>query len=175
MGATLLGFIGPDAPAAGHLLDEAIDGNLEVLWVFGHDLVKIFGEEKIRQLSKNVALFVFSGPNQNPTVPFAHWVLPSAAYVEKDGTFVNCSGWVQRISRVFPPLEDSREDWRILLDLTKLLGNRPYPSRFCWPSPRRPISAASLHEGHQYALELVLTLLPRSRFNKKAAKSGVRI
>ena len=121
-GATLLGYAGPDAPAAGQLLDEAIDGNLDVLWVFGHDLVKIFGKDKVRQLSAKVPLFVFSGTNENPTVPFAHWVLPSAAYVEKDGTFVNCHGRVQRIGRALPPFEESREDWRILLDLARQLG-----------------------------------------------------
>ena len=121
-GATLLGFAGPDAPAAGQLVDEAIDGNLEVLWVFGHDLVKLFGEEKVRQLSEKLPLFVFSGTNENPTVPLAHWVLPSAAYVEKDGTFVNCHGRIQRIGRAFPPLADSREDWRILLELAAKLG-----------------------------------------------------
>ncbi len=66
-------------------------------------------------------LFVFSGTNENPTVPLAHWVLPSAAYVEKDGTFVNCHGRLQRIGRAFAQLEDSREDWRILLELAGLL------------------------------------------------------
>ena len=123
-GATLLGLAGPDAPDAGQLVEEALDGKLKVLWVFGHDLVKFFGEEKVRQLSEKVPLFVFSGSNENPTVPLAHWVLPSAAYVEKDGTFINCQGRVQRIGRAFPPLGDSREDWRILLELARKLGLR---------------------------------------------------
>ena len=122
LGATLLGFAGPGAPPAGQLVDAAIDGNLEVLWVFGHDLVGLFGEAQVRQLSEKVPLFVFSGTNENPTVPLAHWVLPSAAYVEKDGTFVNCHRRVQRIGRAFPPLGDSREDWRILLELARKLG-----------------------------------------------------
>jgi len=55
-------------------------------------------------------------------VPLAHWALPTAAYVEKDGTFVNCHGRVQRIGRAFRPLKDSREDWRILLELAGKLG-----------------------------------------------------
>ena len=42
--------------------------------------------------------------------------------MSKDGTFVNCHGRVQRIGRAFPPLADSREDWRILLDLAGRLG-----------------------------------------------------
>jgi predicted molibdopterin-dependent oxidoreductase YjgC len=44
--------------------------------------------------------------------------------VEKDGTFVNCHGRVQRIGRAFPPLEGAREDWHILLDLAAKLDLR---------------------------------------------------
>ncbi len=122
LGATLLGLSGPGAPTAEQILDDALDGNLEVLWVFGHDLAKLFGEEKVRQLPEQVPLVVYTGTNENATAALAHWVLPTAAYVEKDGTFVNCHGRVQRIGRAFPPLGDSREDWRILLDLAALLG-----------------------------------------------------
>jgi predicted molibdopterin-dependent oxidoreductase YjgC len=67
-------------------------------------------------------LFIFSGTNENQTVPLAHWVLPTAAYVEKDGSFVNCHGRVQRFGRAFPPFKDSREDWRILLDVAAKQG-----------------------------------------------------
>ena len=122
LGATLLGLAGPDARDARQIVDEALAGKLDVLWVVGHDLVELFGEENVRELRERVGLFVFSGTNENPTVPLAHWVLPSAAYVEKDGTFVNCHGRVQRIGRAFPPLQDSREDWRILLELAGKLG-----------------------------------------------------
>ena len=131
LGATLLGLAGPDAPDVRQIVDKALAGNLDALWVFGHDLVELFGAEKVRELSERVGLFVFSGTNENATVPLAHWVLPSAAYVEKDGTFVNCHGRVQRIGKAFPPLEDSREDWRILLDLAGLLG-----LTFDWSEPR---------------------------------------
>ena len=130
-GATLLGLIGPDAPDAAQILDEALGGNLDVLWVFGHDMTKLFAEEMVRKVAEKVPLFVYSGTNENPTVPLAHWVLPSAAYVEKDGTFVNCHGRIQRINRAFPPLGDSREDWRTLLELARKLG-RP----FDWQGPR---------------------------------------
>ena len=121
-GAALLGLLGEDSPTAEQLVDDAIAGNLDVLWVFGHDLVKLFGEDKIGQLSQKVPMFIYSGTNDNSTVPMANWVLPTAGYVEKDGTFVNCKGRVQRIGRVFGPLEDSREDWRILLELAEKLS-----------------------------------------------------
>jgi len=122
LGATLLGLAGPGAPEAGQIVEEAFAGKLDALWVFGHDIVEFFGEGKVRELSEKLKLFVFSGTNENPTASFAHWVLPTSGYVEKDGTFVNCHGRVQRIGSAFPPLGDSREDWRILLELAGLLG-----------------------------------------------------
>jgi len=129
-GATLLGLAGAGATDAAKLVDEAAAGELDVLWVFGHDLVALFGEKKIQKVAEKTKLFVYSGTNDNPTAALARWVLPSAAYVEKDGTFVNCDGRVQRIGRAFPPLADSREDWRVLLELAAALG-RP----FGWKKP----------------------------------------
>src|SRR6185295_10586810 len=121
-GATLLGLAGPDALPAAGILDDALAGNLDVLWVMDHDLVELFGEEMARRVAGKVGLFIYSGTNDNATVPLAHWVLPAAAYVEKDGSFVNCHGRVQRIGRAFPPLPDAREDWRIFLELAAKLG-----------------------------------------------------
>ena len=121
LGATWLELAGPGVPEAEQVVEQARDGSLEVLWVFGHDLVKLFGAETVQEISRKVPLFIFAGTNENPTVPLAHWVLPTAAYVEKDGTFVNFQGRIQRIGRAFPPLEDSREDWRLLLELAMKL------------------------------------------------------
>jgi len=118
-GATLLGLMDTDAE---EILNDAVDGNLDVLWVFGHDLISHFGEEQVQAAAERLPLFVFSGTNENPTAELAHWVLPSAAYVEKEGTFVNCHGRVQCIGRAFPPLDGSREDWRFLLELAAKLG-----------------------------------------------------
>jgi NADH-quinone oxidoreductase subunit G len=123
LGATLLGLAGPSAPDAFSLVDDALQGRIDALWVFGHDLTKLFEEEKIRALSRKLGLFVFSGTNENPTASWSHWVLPTAAYVEKDGTFVNCDGRIQRIGRAFPPLADSREDWSMLLEIARQLNH----------------------------------------------------
>ena len=123
LGATLLGLAGQSAPDAASLVDDALQGRIDALWVFGHDLTKLVEEEKIRELSRKLGLFVFSGTNHNPTVSCSHWVLPTAAYVEKDGTFVNCHGRIQRIGRAFSPVADSREDWSMLLELARQLNH----------------------------------------------------
>ena len=122
LGATLLAWPVRMHPTPGRSWRRRSPASSTPLWVFGHDMVEFFGEEKVRELSEKVECFVFSGANENPTASFAHWVLPTSAYVEKDGTFVNCHGRVQRIGSAFPPLGDSREDWRILLELAGRLG-----------------------------------------------------
>jgi NADH-quinone oxidoreductase subunit G len=116
-GATLMGLAGPVASDAASVVAEALQGRVDALWVFGHDLTKLVTEYELQELCRRVRLFVFSGTNDNPTAGRSHWVLPTAAYLEKDGTFVNCHGRVQRIGRAFPPLADSREDWRLLLEI----------------------------------------------------------
>jgi NADH-quinone oxidoreductase subunit G len=128
LGASLIGLAAPGAPDAASLLNEALEGRLDGLWVFGHDLTSIVGREKLEELSRRLRLFVYSGTNENPTAALAHWVLPTAAYVEKDGTFVNCHGRIQRVGRPFPPLPDSREDWRMLLEIAGQL-NHPFACR----------------------------------------------
>jgi NADH-quinone oxidoreductase subunit G len=127
-GVSLLGLSGGD-PAT--LVADALDGRLDVLWVFGHDLTKLLDEKKLNELSQKLRLFVFSGTNENATTRHAHWVLPTAAYVEKDGTFVNDKDRVQRVGLAFPPLADSREDWSVLLDIARR-ANHP----LSWKKPQ---------------------------------------
>ena len=131
LGATLLGLSGPGAPTAASIVDEALEGRIEALWVFGHDLTAFIDEKKLQELSRTLALFVFSGTNENPTASLSHWALPTAAYLEKDGTFVNGHGRVQRIGRPFPPLADSREDWSVLLNLARQLNHT-----LAWRNPQ---------------------------------------
>ena len=99
--------------------------------MFGHDLATIVDEKALQELSRKLRLFVFSGTNENSSAAWAHWALPTAAYVEKDGTFVNGHGRIQRIGRALPPLADSREDWNVLLEVARQL-KYPLP----WRNPQ---------------------------------------
>ena len=49
-------------------------------------------------------------------------VLAAASYAEKDGTFTNFEGRVQRIRRAFDPIASSRPSWNMLVELAGLLG-----------------------------------------------------
>jgi NADH-quinone oxidoreductase subunit G len=127
-GAALLGLAGEGAIPAATLVADALEGGLSALWVFGGDLAAFAGDAALQTLAQSLELFVFSGTNASATAAAAHWVLPSAAYVEKDGTFVNCHSRIQRVGRALPPLPGTREDWRVLLDVAHSLG-QPLSSR----------------------------------------------
>ena len=124
-GAELLGMAAakqsatPEGIAA--FVNDGLKQNIEALWVFGHDLTAALDTAAMEALVQKVPLIVYSGTNDNPTAARAHWTLPTAAYLEKDGTFVNFHGRIQRIGRAFPPMMDVREDWSVLLELARLL------------------------------------------------------
>ena len=104
------------------IIQKAKQGEIDLLYVFGHDLVKLFGKDTVEQIAKKVKLFVFQGSNINDTCAYAHVILPSAVYAEKDGTFTNCQQRVQRILPAFPAPGEAKGDWEILSALSEELG-----------------------------------------------------
>jgi formate dehydrogenase major subunit len=56
----------------------------------------------------------------------AQWLLPGVSFAERDGTYTNSQGRVQRARKVFRLRGDAREDWRVLQDLGRSLGAWPF-------------------------------------------------
>jgi NADH-quinone oxidoreductase subunit G len=117
-GARALGL----AEDATRLLEEAARGGLRALFVFTQDLAPLFGEERVQEAARRLELLVFVGPNANRTAEQAHVVLPSAVYAEKDGTFTNSQGRVQRIRAALEPWGEARPEWQILSALAAALA-----------------------------------------------------
>jgi NADH-quinone oxidoreductase subunit G len=107
---------------AGAIIQKAKNGELDVLYVFGHDLIEIYGKEAVEQIAKNVKIFIYQGSNINPTCSYANVILPSTVYAEKDGTFTNVQQRVQRIWAAFMPMAESKGDWQILTLVGAKLG-----------------------------------------------------
>ena len=58
-------------------------------------------------------MLVFQGTNASLTSARAALVLPSAAYAERDGTFTNFQGRVQRFRAAIAPLGEAEPDWLV--------------------------------------------------------------
>jgi len=129
-GAELMGCAPTGGQDGAHVLAAARAGQLAVLWVFGHDLLaSSWPEADVRAALDRVECVVFQGTNANRTSERAHIILPSAAYVEREGTFTNVAGRVQRFWRAVAPLGEARADWEILADVARALGHEARPAR----------------------------------------------
>ena len=117
-GAQALGL----SEGAEGLLEKATQKQLRVLVVFTQDLTTLFAEARVKDAAQHLELLVFIGTNANRTAELAHVVLPSTVYAEKDGTFTNVQGRVQRIHAALHPWGEAKPDWQILCELASKLG-----------------------------------------------------
>jgi NADH-quinone oxidoreductase subunit G len=116
VGALDLGFV-PGPGAAG--LDGMMGGGVDVLWLLGAD------EFDTSRIGANTFV-VYQGHHGDRGAARADVILPGSAYTEKNGTYVNTEGRVQRGFRAMFPPGEAREDWRILRAFSDVLG-KPLP------------------------------------------------
>jgi len=130
-GAQEIGLIPPpDGLSSEEILVAAADGRVKALFVFHHEFLDSPWDPALtdKALSR-LELLVFQGSNATSTCRRAHFILPAATFAEKDGTFTNFQGHVQRINRAVEPVGESLPDWEILLSLSRALDLRlPYAS-----------------------------------------------
>jgi predicted molibdopterin-dependent oxidoreductase YjgC len=101
----------------------AAEGTISALLFLRGGPLDLFGEPAIVERAlENVELCVVLDMLPSPVSERADWVLPGVSFAEKDGTFTNSQGRVQRIRKVLTLKGDTREDWRILQNLGHALG-----------------------------------------------------
>ncbi|HXU88735.1 MAG TPA: molybdopterin-dependent oxidoreductase [Methylomirabilota bacterium] len=125
-GAELIG-VGGDAAG---ILAAARAGRIKLLWVFEHDLLQPnWPAAETAQALDRVEMLVWSGTNGNATSARAHRVLPLAAWVERDGTFTNFLGRVQRFRAAVQPLGEALAGWDVVGRVLATLGAPAIGSR----------------------------------------------
>ena len=103
---------GLDTPA---MLEATRTGEIEMLYLLGAD------EVDMSQIGGN-CFVVYQGHHGDNGAHRADVILPSAAYTEQDGTYVNMEGRVQRAYQAAYAPGEAREDWKIIRALSELLG-----------------------------------------------------
>ena len=105
------------------MVRAAAEGTIKALLFLRGGPLDLFGEPAIVQRAlENVELLVIVDIAPSPISERADWVLPGVTFAEKDGTFTNSQGRVQRIRKVLTLRGDTREEWRILQELGQHLG-----------------------------------------------------
>ncbi len=121
-GAAELGFA--YSPEALKLLaDKIAGGQITGLVIFGQDVFDRFQKLGLKIDLNRLAWTLFIGSNHPLMSEPATYVLPSATYIEKEGTFTNFEGRVQKFTKVLEPLGQARSEWEILIDLARELGH----------------------------------------------------
>jgi NADH-quinone oxidoreductase subunit G len=114
------------ARTGGLMLGYAQPGGIADLAKRAPALIFFLGADEVDFAPFAGSFKVFIGHHGDKGAAAADVILPSAAYSEKHGIYVNLEGRVQYSERaVFPP-GDAREDWAILRALSDVLG-KPLP------------------------------------------------
>ena len=114
VGAMDLGFL-PGPRAKG--FPQMMGGEVDVLWLLGAD------EFNTGRIGRDTFV-IYQGHHGDRGAARADVILPGAAYTEKNGTYVNTEGRVQRGYMAISPPGEAREDWKIIRALSDVLGRK---------------------------------------------------
>jgi len=122
-GAKLFGAAGAKGRTVKDILTAAAEGRLRVLLFLRGGAPETFADGALvaRALDR-AGLVIVMDYVASAISDLADWALPGVSHFEKDGTYVNSQGRVQRARKVFTLRGDTREDWRVLQDLGFALG-----------------------------------------------------
>ncbi len=115
-GAEAFGLAGA---GSAQVLRACEEGLIHFLYICHHDLTRGFDADRVKKALSRVAFVAFQGSWDQATASLASIQLPAAVYAEKDGTFTNVQGRVQRIRRAVDPLGESLPDLEIFARLAE--------------------------------------------------------
>lgn len=150
-GAVLTGLIDKNSKDINTILQKIEDGKIKALYVVEENIVALYPEYK--SAFDKLELLVVHSTNRNETTALADILFPASAYAEKNGTWINFEGRIQRIRPAVATLDsdrtldgmelsrldkfgtsydrwgnikkvDARSTWRIFGGLFSALGNR---------------------------------------------------
>ncbi|MBI3813706.1 MAG: molybdopterin-dependent oxidoreductase [Nitrospinae bacterium] len=105
------------------IFDMAMDGKIKALYVMGEDPVVRFRHYSlVRDALKKVAFIVVQDMFLTETALSADVILPCASFSEREGTFTNMEGRVQKLNKAIEPIGESKTDWEIINELGKIMG-----------------------------------------------------
>jgi NADH-quinone oxidoreductase subunit G len=105
------------------ILEAAAAGELDALLIFGADPITDFPDADLARRALDSKVFtVVMELFPTETALRADVVLPSAAYVEREGTLTNLERRLQKMEALLPPPGSAREPWKAAAAIAKALG-----------------------------------------------------
>ena len=137
------------------IVEQIKKGKIKGMYIVGENPILSFPNSRlVIEILTSLDFLVVQDMFLTETAKLANVVLPAASLAEKDGTFTNFEGRVQRVQKAIAPLGESLPDWEIILRLADKMGS-PMP----YSSPQQvmdeivgccQLSAYDLYEGVGY-------------------------
>jgi len=109
--------------AGRNIIDDVVDGKIKALYIMGEDIVlRSHNGNQAREALKKIDFLIVQDMFLSETALFADVVFPSASFSEREGTFTNMEGRIQKINKAIEPIGESRADWVIIKELANKMG-----------------------------------------------------
>ncbi len=105
------------------MVDAVLDGRLKAMYIMGEDKVLAdSNQSKVSEALSKIEFLVVQELFLTRTAQYADVVLPAAASIEKDGTYVNTERRIQRLYKALDPPGDAKADWEIIQLVANAMG-----------------------------------------------------
>jgi formate dehydrogenase major subunit len=98
-------------------------GDLRAMWIMGEDLLQTDPNTcHVRNALESLEFLVVQELFLTDTARIADVVFPASSFFEKEGTFTNAERRIQKVQRVVEPIQGTRPDGRILVEMMNAMG-----------------------------------------------------
>ncbi len=105
------------------MTDAALDGRLHAMYIIGEDkLLADANQAKVAEAFRTLDFLVVQELFLTRTAEFADVILPVAASLEKEGTFVSSERRLQRLNVAMPPLAGTKTDFEVVQRIARAMG-----------------------------------------------------
>jgi formate dehydrogenase alpha subunit len=112
------------------MIKQAGEGKIKGMLIMGENPLASFPQPtRVAKAISSLDFLVVLDMFMTETAKLAAVVLPSASFAEKEGTFTNFEGRIQRLYKAIEPVGESRSDGEIIRQLAAAMGSPlPYNS-----------------------------------------------
>jgi len=127
-GARRIGIKSKDGLSVEKTIEEINKGKLKKMYIVGNEIIRDAENKKdiLLSLSK-LDFLVVQDTHLSDLCSVANVIFPSATFAEKEGTFTNINGRVQKINMAVPPPDKAKSDLEIFGEVARTLG-KPFDS-----------------------------------------------
>ena len=154
VGALDLGFFNSKNNNTLDFFNKLNNNEFKLLYFVGSDNINFVKKEEF---------VIYQGSHGDRTAQIADIILPSPAFTEQNGLFLNLEGRLQRSVKSSYPPGDSKEDWKIFNLIIKKLANQDLFKSF------KQLRESTLKEVKNHS---EFDLLPDTKVDKKVNEIG---